>query len=111
MLTDPTQFPEKGGIDERDQNHPNFPRKVVKVFMKPAVQKIVERNLWFETVMILMVFFTGCAELIGRQLSVFWYIVLLCVLFASAYKTHRRLTQMQKDLSAPSKVVEEEDLK
>lgn len=76
MLTDPNDYPEKTGIDERDRKHPDFPKKILKVFLRPLTQSISEKNLWFETVLIIMVILTGCGEILGRHFSPQWYIIL-----------------------------------
>ena len=74
MLTDPDKFPPAGGIDLRDQDHPMFPKEMpFKIFLKPLVQKIIEKNLWIELIAVILAITLGLGELLGRQLSSGFY--------------------------------------
>jgi len=112
-LTKPENFIEKGGIDERDQNHPNFPKKVIKVFLKPLTQKVIEKELWFEVIISMMIFFTGIGELIGRKLSFGWFIILFLSLFIVAFKMWYKITAPIEDKKViqPLEAEEEKEIK
>jgi len=70
-LTKPENiFPGGEGIDPRDQDHPMFPKEMpIKIFLKPLVQRIIEKNLWVELLTIIIAIAIGLGELFGRQLS------------------------------------------
>ena len=80
-LTKPNDYPKAGGVDPKDENHGFFDRKPpVKVYFKPFTQKIIEKNLWVEILAILMVFFAGAGELLGRSLSSGFYFAMGCLI-------------------------------
>lgn len=99
-LTRPNDFPEGGGVDPKDENHPFFsPKKPpLKIYLKPFTQKIVEKYLWLEVLLAIAVFFTGIAEVFGRTLSSGWFFMLglLTAIVVSKFlhiedETHRKV--------------------
>lgn len=102
MLTDPKDFPNQTGIDKRDENHPNFPRKVIKVFLNPLMRKIIDKEMWLEAVAVIMIFFTGCGELIGRQFSLGWYVILALILLTVGLKIFRDEFRLKPDADEAS---------
>ena len=80
-LTRPNDFPEAGGINPKDENHQVFDRKPpIKIYLKPLTQKVIEKNLWIETIAVIMTFSIGLAELFGRELSNGIYFAYGCIL-------------------------------
>lgn len=80
-LTNPEDYPSQNGIDPRDENHPMFPRKPqMRVYLKPMIQKVIEKNQWVELIALFFVLFAGMGELFGRQLSSGFYFAMGVVL-------------------------------
>lgn len=80
-FTNPNDYPVRGGVDPRDENHDIMPKKPsFKVFLKPLTLKIIEKNLFIEVFGILLVSIIGIGEIIGRQLSSGLYFALGCVI-------------------------------
>ena len=107
MLTDPSKFPAKTGIDARDEKHPDFPKKITKVLLKPLARKIVEKELWFETITVIMIFLTGCGELIGRRFSTGWFAILLLSLLVVGLRMFKEGKFSHQSSSSTSEVKEE----
>jgi type IV secretory pathway VirB2 component (pilin) len=101
MLTKPTDYPKKTGLDPKDQNHPNIAKKIVKIFLTPVPQKIINQNLWFETISVLMVIFMGFGELFGRRFSIEWNVVLIFSLIIVGIKTATSLNIFKGKSAAP----------
>ena len=95
-ITDPNNYPEKSGIDPRDENHPNFVKKMIKVQLPQLTQKIVNKDLWFETIFVIMIIFTWIGELFGRRFPFGWYLVLVIAISFLFYKSYKKLCQTKE---------------
>lgn len=111
-LTQPNDFPERGGIDARDENHPIMPKKPpLKIYLKPLSQKIVEKSLWVETIAVLMIVITGIAEVFGRTLSSGWYVILGVLLALLGIRFFKREEPPVKKEVPPAAPLEDNSVK
>lgn len=90
-ITNPNNYPERTGVDPRDENHPQFPKKIVKVYIKPLAHRVIEKDLWFEVVFILMVLMSGVGALMGRVFQIEWFVIMFTSLAFIGIKTFKRL--------------------
>lgn len=86
-ITEPNDFPQKSGIDPRDENHPFFPKKpTIRVFLKPLAQKVIEKHLWLEITLILLVIILGITPMVGATASSGMYVLLGAISTAVLYR-------------------------
>lgn len=86
-LTNPADYEPQGGVDPRDESHPFSPQKPkLRVFFKPISQKVVEKHLWLELTLILLICIIGVTEILGEQVSSAMFFMLGSLTTAVLYR-------------------------
>lgn len=111
-LTNPADYEPQGGVDPRDENHPFSPRKPkLQVFLKPLSQKVIEKHLWLEVTLIILICIIGATEMLGEQVSSAMFFMLGALTTAVLYRfihiedeTHSAFTQKSQKVQENEKV-------
>jgi succinate-acetate transporter protein len=82
-LTIPANFP-SSGTKEKKHIKEFIPRQTVQ--LKNSIQRVIEKNLWIEFLLLVMIIMTGIIEITTRRIPLGWYIVLIIMQIAFLLK-------------------------
>lgn len=68
-LTDPQDYEPAGGVNPKDENHPFFRKPAFPNFLRPITQKVFDKHLWPEVIVLLLILIIGVVEVSGKQVS------------------------------------------
>ncbi len=66
------------------------------ISMGGSISKVISMFNPFEFILLVMILISGAAELIGRDVSWFWYVILFVVLLV-AFSSQQKVEQPKKD--------------
>lgn len=74
-LTEPDNFPKNEGLNKKDVDNKNFLGKIVDI-PQSFSKKIIKNYLWIELFTLIMIIFLGTGEILNRDISSGWYVIL-----------------------------------